>query len=360
MTIPKNVMLPSDLERRQIFYTLKRWSSYTAWSRILGYFQAWADIHKRSLQIASAQGFESETGLPESDYVMLLQDLAYCEEGVQRLHTGDKRVFQCGPMGAFMKAGKRMLAHSVRRLMYIESGDIGINVEKTPLWDEFVVALTRLEQAWSECSSIVEPDYMGRPTNTVDLPYGVWLQENLPKMPFPDPLPQVPDPSKDVLVRTGEMVECSGIWEPVEVPARKLVVSLFKPEPPKGPFPIIGCMNYLHGGTKVPKASLETDTDNIDVNATWRLLWRDDRYEDGTIPEEEKGYVFLSPEEPKPQAPAPVRVDSKLVVLESGQLAPVAGRWLHEHDLHVWVQIAQGEALPLHEGRKVRWILAVA
>ena len=358
MTIPKNVMLPSDLERRQIFYTLKRWSSYTAWNRILGYFQAWADIHKRSLQIASAQGFESETGLPESDYVMLLQDLAYCEEGVQRLHTGDKRVFQCGPMGAFMKAGKRMLAHSVRRLMYIESGDIGINVEKTPLWDEFVVALTRLEQAWSECSLyIIEPDYMGTPTGVALLICNDHIREKLSKMGFPNPLPEVPDPPKDVLIRTGEEVKYSGIWEPVEVPARKLVVSLFKPEPPKGPFPITGTMGYLHGGTKVPRKSAYASTKGVPT--TWRLLWRDDRYEDGTIPEEEKGYVFLSPEEPKPQAPAPVRVDSKLVVLESGQLAPVAGRWLHEHDLHVWVQIAQGEALPLHEGRKVRWILAV-
>jgi len=41
---PELLLLPDELERKQIFYLLKKHSSWTAWNRILGYFQKWADV----------------------------------------------------------------------------------------------------------------------------------------------------------------------------------------------------------------------------------------------------------------------------------------------------------------------------
>jgi len=364
----------NELERRQFFYELKRCSSWTAWNRILGFFNDWADIHKRSLQIASEKGFESKTSLPESDYVMILEDLAHCDAGVGRLRRGDKRVFQCGVMGEFEKAGRRMLSHTIRLLGYVNSGDIGIKFDTTPLWDEFAIATDKLATAWGECGpSILEPsDDRGKPTHKLDIPANDWFRNTRPPIGrFPANLPEVPDPTDNILAHTGTYLKCSGIWEPVDVPAPPLF-SLFRPPPPKGPFPIIGAMAYLHGGTPAPRKVFDYTTRERarGDRVTWRLLWRDDRYEDGTIPEEEKDYkfqedfVFPYPDalSPKPAVATPQKTPAftPLVVRESGQLAPVTGRWLLEHDLHVWVQIAQGEALPLHEGRKVRWILAVA
>jgi len=54
-------------------------------------------------------------------------------------------------------------------------------------------------------------------------------------------------------------------------------------------------MNYLHGGSPAPQAKQKFGNDRIDVDVTWRLLWWDDRYRDGTIPREEQEYAFLRP-----------------------------------------------------------------
>lgn len=54
-------------------------------------------------------------------------------------------------------------------------------------------------------------------------------------------------------------------------------------------------MNYLHGGSVAPEIGVETGTDNINLCTMWRLLWRDDRYVNGTIPEEDADYRFTKP-----------------------------------------------------------------
>jgi hypothetical protein len=301
---------------------------------------------------------------------MLLEDFAHCDIAVRRLRAGDKRVFQCGPMGELKKAWGRTLDHSLELLIRIDRGDIGIKFETTPLWDEFAIATYKLGVAWGECSSsVLQPDYMGEPTRELDIPANDWFRNTRPPLEnFPADLPEVPNPINNVLARSGEPLECSGIWEPVDVPVHTLL-SLFRPETPKGSIPSIGAMAYLHGGTFAPRKVFDysTPSSRRGQSVNWRLLWRDDRYEDGTIPEEEKDYVFLNefvfpyPDAlaPKSAPKAPVPTPDQLIVIESGQPAPEAGRWLLEGNLEVSVQLDQGEAAPLHEGRKVRWVLAV-
>ena len=137
MTMPAGVMLPSERERRQIFYTLKRWSSYTAWHRILAFYQAWADSIERSLRDASAQNLEDKTSLPESDYVLILKGLALFDDGVRRLRQGDKRVFRCTVDGNFAMAAKGAFEHWWEKYGYIQTGDIGVKLDSTPRWNEF-------------------------------------------------------------------------------------------------------------------------------------------------------------------------------------------------------------------------------
>lgn len=346
------IMLPSDLERQQIFYWLKKISSVTAWRRIFEYYKAWATVTENSVRIADENGWGNETSLPQSEYALILKCLAHCEEGVNRLSRGDKRVFRFDANGEFAMAA-RMLTHWTQMLERIRLGENGVK-EHTPLWEEFCDALTSLGQAWGECAQeILEPRFFDDPGLTI---YGKWLQKQLKTMWFPKELADVPDPVDNTFVRTGEYTPCSGIWEPIDVPKSSLL-SLFSGVPkPLPPFKIAGSMNYLHGGSKAPQISVETANDNFDVNTTWRLLWPDDRYKDCTVPEEEVGYQFTKPDQALPRAPVIV-VAKETVWAESGTTCPVSGRWLVESDLSASIILQKGEKLPPHQGRTVRWVL---
>lgn len=351
--------LPNELERRQIFYSLKRWTSYTAWKRILDFYQAWADVAEESLREASARGLEEKTGIHESTLVLILKGLANIDEAVTRLEQGDKRIFKYASYSELAQA-YRPLDHETEMLWRLADGDIGINEEATPLWQEYASTVMRLAQAWSECSSnAIQPNFDGAAKTVTRTFPNDYLKAELERMVFPDPIPEVPDPAESSLVRTGRVVEHSGIWEPVDAPAPK-IISLFRPSPLKGPFPVAGTMAYLHGGTAAPNMASH-GTRGKGEPTTWRMLWRDDRYEDGVIPEEERYYVFLQPDPIEEVKASTLSTPSvSLTVAESGERAPVAGRWLVEEDLHASIDVAAGEELPLHKGRKVRWTLAVA
>ncbi|MCU6499121.1 immunity 71 family protein [Rugamonas sp. A1-17] len=347
------VMLPSQYERQQIFYWLQRISSATAWRRIYEYYKAWAVATENSLREADQHGWGSETSLPQSEYALILKGLAHCEEGVKRLASGDKRVFRFDANGEFAMA-RRMLSHWTQMLERIELGENGIK-KNTPLWAEFCEALVALGQVWGECAvEILEPRYIDEPALTL---YGIWLQEELANMPFPNELKAVPDPIDNTFVRTNDYTPCSGIWEPVEVPSAPFL-SLFSGAPkPQPPFTVVGAMNYLHGGSKAPKITVETANDNIDLATTWRLLWRDDRYSDGTIPEEEAHYRFKKPDAVLPTPPS-ISVPNETIWGDSGTAAKATGKWLVESDLSGCVMLQMGEKLPLYQGREVRWVLA--
>ena len=354
---PGEILLPSALERMQIFHLLKKHSSWTAWNRIFEFYRAWAGAAEESVREASEHGWSEITGVPESDYVLILKGLAHCEEGVQRLRRGDKRVFKFDANGEFAMAN-RMRSYWVQFKRRLEDGESAIDVDHTPHWQKFTQTLDALYVEWAAFSHfILETRHSDDPSK---LPYGVWLQENLPKMHFPEPLPDVADPVENILVATGKLIPYSGIWEPVDVPKPK-GFSLFRTPPPRGPFPVAGCMNYLHGGSAAPQASLETATDNPNVDAVWRLLWRDDRYEDGSIPEEEADYVFSqAASESAPASPNHAETGTDAIVwAESGAPASRSGRWLLQHDLHVSIQANAGDLLPRHQDQTVRWVLAV-
>src|SRR5450830_484159 len=351
--VVSSIYLPTDVERDQIFYWLKRISSFTAWNRIFEYYSAWAAATESSVRTADENGWGSETSLPQSEYVLILKCLAHCEEGVRRLKSGDKRVFKFDCNGEFAMAA-RMLSHWLQMLERIRLGENAI-AKNTPSWPEFHEALVSLGDAWGECGPyILEPRYI---EDAAPVNYGPWLQSQLITMPFPDTLSKVPDPIENIFVRTGEVTPCSGIWEPVDLPKSSFFSLLTKAPKPQPPFKIIGTMNYLHASSNAPRAPIEYADDNIDVDTTWRLIWKDDRYLDGKIPEEESGYCFAKPDSVQPLR-SPTVVAGDLVWGESGLPVPIGGKWLVEVDLNAYVQLQKGEKLPLHEGRVVRWVLS--
>ena len=335
------VLLPNDHERKQIFHWLKQVSSWTAWNRILTYYKAWADVAEESVRIADSAGTLGKSNIPYDDYVFILDGLAHFEEGVERLRQGDKRVFQYNAHGEFAMAGR---APHYWSTMIWGRGEMQIDYENTPHWDDFERALKQFNALSSECAMVIlESDELHAAAPNI---YGVWLQDNLPKMHFPQTLPNVPTPLEEVLISTGKTIPYSGIWEPVNSPKPK-GFSLLKQPQPRGPFPITGCMNYLHADSPAPRAKQETETESLRADVTWRLLWRDNRYEDGTVPEEEHDYCFLQPE---PATPAPACTPSltekeRLVIVESGQPASHSGRWLPEDDLVGAIEVQSGQPL---------------
>ncbi|MCT7329534.1 Imm71 family immunity protein [Ralstonia mojiangensis] len=347
------VMLPTEHERKQIFFWLKQISSYTAWNRIFGLYQAWAQATEECARQAT------EPGGPAADYGLILNGLAHCEEAVLRLKKGDKRIFKFDANGELAMAD-RLPTYWEKMLFRMEDGETLQRDEgNTPGWTQFHQALVKLCAAWGECApDILESQWLNEPAHTI---YGDWFRENLPKMHFPSALPDVPTPRDEVLIPTGKTIPYSGIWEPVDAPKPPLFSLFRNNEKPTGPFPIIGCMNYLHGGSPAPIAKQETADDSLRVSVTWRLLWRDTRYEDGTVPAEEAGYVFLKPD-PAEEETLSVASDAfdPLIWAESGQPAPQTGRWLAEHDLQASITLQAGEILPMHQGRKSRWTLARA
>ncbi|RZT10023.1 Immunity protein 72 [Duganella sp. CF402] len=357
-SIPNNlIMLPSDIERRQIFYWLRKLSSVTAWRRIFSYYQAWATVAEQSLREADAQGWADKTAVPESHYVLILKGLAHCEEGVLRLAKGDKRVFKFDANGEFAMA-RSVLFHWAEMITRVAEGENVIDEQHTPLWLEFTQALTAVCQAWQECADqILEPRYLGEPAPTH---YGPWLQQELKTMDFPLGPESVPAPVDNQFVRTNDYVPCSGIWEPVEAPplAKSLLRSLFtRPDEPQAPFNIAGTINYLHGGSKSPQITVETGDDSQDIDTVWRLLWRDERYTNSPVPEYEAGYRFNYPKQAVDSPPA-VSSSDEIIWGETGSVAPVSGKWLVESDIKASVVLVKGEKLPLHDGREVRWVLA--
>lgn len=306
-SIPRDLLLlPNELERKQMFHLLKKHSSWTAWNRILSYYQKWADITEESVRQSDERGLFSKqvlapnytpppgvtdepdhTSILYQDYVDALKGLALFDKGVRRLAQGDKRVFTNDEATGLFERGDAAahINYYMQSKWKLDDGEI-IWKETTPLMKEFFEAIDEIREAWGECGrTIIEPEERYR---DMQFWYGLWHMVFLPQLPYPNPLPDLPEIFDLVEVKTGEIVPYSGIWEPVEGSTH------------------IGAMGYLHGGRLAPKPRQHyRDKSDLDYgyssntqDATWRLLWRDDRYEDGSIPEEERDYQFLNPPSP--------------------------------------------------------------
>lgn len=120
---------------------------------------------------------------------------------------------------------------------------------------------------------------------------------------FPEDLPEVPEPVGPV-IKSGEKVPRDGIWEPVAVERSKWLGIV-----PVGERSLRGngCFNYLIRDICAP--NLRDNEMRTPVKTHWRLLWEDNRYVDGVIPDESQ--YFLEPQQvpkmsPNPQYPGNV------------------------------------------------------
>jgi hypothetical protein len=354
-----NSYLPTAYERKQLFYWIKRISSYTAWNRVLGYYRTWAAQMERSVALEAdtlKPGMQEQIGT--GSLLSVLKGLSYCERAVARLRTGDKRIFEHTAQGDLVMAYRSMSWWNELQSQ-IDYNGYGFRTGDVPEWDKLEEARANLAAAWTELDEwMTQPPHIEDPSGFL---INAYVRDHFSRMSWPDPLPEVPQPAEEVLVRSGHIVPYSGIWEPVTVKWSGGFAGLFKkPEEPQGSErPIEGAMAYLYGSHVAQNRDTE-GPGRDGAPTTWRLIWRDDRYEDGTIPAEEADYKFVMPEgRPRPR-PAPDLMAegkwSEIVVNRTGESFDLTGRWAVKDDLNASEEFYAGQPVPQHNGRDVEWV----
>ncbi|PKO38685.1 MAG: hypothetical protein CVU31_18540 [Betaproteobacteria bacterium HGW-Betaproteobacteria-4] len=351
--------IPDDEERRRIFYMLKKNSSYTAWARVGKFYDQWMAVYTKAYEEARASN-RDEYFFWENRYIKDYANYKGYAECLSRLKIGDKRPFKfLGRFGYFYQGLLPSDSWSTR-IMRFEWGETEIDEVASPLWNEFTSSLTQVRYALGELRRYIQEDrYLDIPA-----PLGLssyrgpnFLREDtvLPDGDLP-PVPDAPQPLR--IIQTGDTVPCSGIWEPVKVEMSSGLMGMFKkPQiPDSGDLELDGTMNYLHVDSPAPTIAFEADSLRRDGRPTfWKLLWRDDRYEDGTIPPEEADYQFRCPEfSPPPWIefyPEEARNASGMSATErrsipGGQSCPEAGWWFTPAKSGSRRYFKQGETMP--------------
>lgn len=296
--------IPTEHERRALFAWLKQASSLSAWRRLYSYHQVFLDV------VTSVYEDEQKTPgmtstIPTDWFARVLQRHDAFAAALDRLQRGDRRCFTfLGSRGHFSEG-----ISSVEwwQDMYggSFSGRNGFAPADSPRWLEIadamhacLAALTdigvALQQRQVDAPAPLEEagDYLAQGTSS--LIKLLLTQANLPPVPVVMP---------ELLVATGSIVPCYGIWEPVRagnvtgVQSTPAGLSYTLPESRKVDGRTLdGCMNYLHGDFEAPTIAFDEDDPRNDGRpTTWRLVWRDDRYGANPIPEEENSYVFVQP-----------------------------------------------------------------
>ena len=252
---------------------------------------------------------------------------------------------------------RKRLAIQLSVLRRVDEGENGINEARTPYWQQYCQAMHDACDAWQECSMhLFERDYFAGGMWY----YHRWLKNDMPLMQFPDQLAAVPDPAVNRLVRANGFVPCAGIWEPVAAPATRFVDRFTGAWKPAAPFTVVGPMNYFVRGTCAPGLIVQSGSDSDDagekLHLAWRLLWQEDRYTDGTLPEEEAHYQFLEPERSRPKASA-IDAPDGVAWAWSGAAAPASGTWLIESYPTIRQVRKKDQRMAFSQGESVRWLL---
>ncbi|KPF66949.1 hypothetical protein IP84_14005 [beta proteobacterium AAP99] len=345
---------------------LKQDSSLTNWSRIVPYYRDFvAEIRSVLTAIEDADA-EQRSLLDESDVLTAMKCLAAMEDAIERLRQGDRTVFRFAGYGT----GDAYFCEAIRLLDTWQGWDNREWHSYRPIadsafWPALERARSRLAAALGNTQYILEPRHTDVPAPLADMrELRPETSDSLvdyfgPIMRMAN-LPDVPTPSEEVLIPTGDEAPCSGIYEPVKAAWSKGVLTLFRrPVPdPDGQYELDGCMNYLHGGSPAPTIGFEDDDERGEGRKTvWRLLWADDRYTDGVVPEEEQTYHFVHPTELKATRVAggasaagatPVMARAEI---SAGQPCPRTGWWRTAARLGERRHVEMGEPMPEIQSR---------
>ncbi|MDE2593269.1 MAG: hypothetical protein KGL57_03445 [Burkholderiales bacterium] len=318
-------MVINQQDRKKLIWLLKRATSYTAWKRYSDACDAFAKAFEYSMEHAVPEPLllAPTHGMPDTNgYKYVVDAQINFSKGLAKLLKADRSVFK--------------YAHELDNVDSLEfhfSRTFGPNPDQGGDYvnfDELDCLFMDFKNKglvtclYPEYRTLRQPDSSFRPFN------------------FPEPLPDITEPTQDILIKTGDPVPTYGIWEPVKVLSgpvpsddthpfsmwHRLTKTAPEGVPVKFKLDVIAAPAYLLQGTEAPGADLDENESPLTKNwegspVTWRLLWADDRYLDGTVPSEEGDY-FAEPAagEPADQASATFRLRC-----EAGQPCPCDGIW---------------------------------
>jgi len=285
-----------EQNRRQLFWLLQKWSSYTVWAHIARQF----DVFVKAYEEALANWPDGERP-PEDNLRFAYQAQDLYQKGLAALARGDRSVWRelndaylGGAESAAYNAMKGVTSEEVNKY---DGGERGV-----PLYTEWTPQLEQLRLLKEAASPdgvflIFErrPTYADwHPTACIDVEE---LSEYLERIrstfgPWPAECPPTPQPT-GILAESGDRVPADGVLE------------LVLPHRAPGE---TNCLNYFVRGAiapwiEDPAYDYEPGRQFV-LPATWRLVWEDSRYCDGVIPDES---TYLNPAVELVSAPEPVR-----------------------------------------------------
>ena len=267
----------NEEDRKKVFWLLKKYSSYTAWAA-LG--EAYANFVK-AWEYAMGHADDIDVDRQNIGWTKKILDgqIAF-EKGLPLLREGQRSVFREVSTG-FLNNSYDTLCNFIRRIMDPDEFDFDWMKNK-----EDVIAAFHNFERLTEVYVVTEPPASRNvaPFRATDALDPEWHILN-----FPPALPDVPSPT-DTTVNTGEEIPITGAWEPEWEISAGFIKALTGTQPRLEK----GCMNYLLAGAIAPRYR-DSELD-LAFDVRWRLIWADHRYEDGTIPEEEKDYLAEVPE----------------------------------------------------------------
>lgn len=262
----------TEENRKVIFFYLKRATSYALWQELSHRWYTFVSAWEYALKKADLSDGELVEGLTDQYKELLDGQIAY-EKGLERLKWGERSVFRANSIGYLRQTlGPLDFAD---RITDPEEYVFDWAVNK----DELLEAFARVNKLSDGIIGIYE--------QTGDRPTAPFRSDNamniVKRVDIPPGLPDVPL-SKELTTFTRQEVPVDGIWEP-EWETELGLGRALRAQPAELKK---GCMNYLIAGTKAP---YYRDTEGErPFRVTWRLIWEDARYKDGTIPVDERRY----------------------------------------------------------------------
>lgn len=290
---------PNDDERRIIFFYLKQATSLSAWNRVFKHYQEFVRVVEVAFDEASNKQRPGGIYIYETDRDNLQKAERAFKLALERLRDGDRSCFRWAYSPGHFSQGMRYAEIWTERLI---RGD-EYPVYDSPMWPDVWMALKNTMTAFNAVCDILEPREMDLPAPIERADYHlsgfegnpfVWLKKQL------DLLPKVPrlypgDPT--IIIRTGQTIPISGIWEPCEASSPSSMFRRAFGQTSPLPDDVVvnpeGSMNYLHKGSNAPTIAFPGDTYRREGKPIcWCLLWVDERYGKNSIPEEEAMYTY--------------------------------------------------------------------
>ncbi|TPG55432.1 Imm72 family immunity protein [Ewingella americana] len=325
MKLLNTYSMNDDNTRRQVFWMLKRLSSYSLWKRKRDAWAVFSDIYEQAVKTWSE---DDPDALDPNNLVHIYEALRLYEQGVEELGKGHRHVWRTtGDLYQLYKP-----VDIVKSRFFGQCHERGIQQWSYPPKVEKINKL-RLAEEYAGVEYITESCNLVANITNVNFLYSDIIYESefysLPRPVFPPNLAPVPNERKKI-ISTGYVVPCDGIWEPgrlsFDFKWKVIPVGI-------GEFVNNGCFNYLIKGTKAPLINVFENGEMEKKSVEWRLIWEDTRYCDGIIPDESEYFLDDAP--------------GKRITCQSGERCPHSGHWATIAGGHQqFIDIQEGALMP--------------